>query len=105
MSVQTIIERKLLDSFDPRHLEVVNESHRHNVPSGSETHFRVTICSVRFENENLVRRHRLVNDSLAQELAGPVHALAIHALTPAEWLDREGRTAESPKCLGGSRAG
>lgn len=105
MSVQTDIERKLVENFTPRHLQVVNESYRHNVPRGSETHFRVTICSERFDNETLVRRHRLVHELLAEELAGPVHALALHALTPAEWQAREGHIAESPECLGGSRAG
>lgn len=105
MSIQTAMEQKLADALSPQHLEVVNESDRHNVAPGSETHFRVTVCSARFEDESLVRRHRLVNQALAEELAGPVHALAIHALTPAEWRSRGGAIAESPQCLGGGRAG
>lgn len=105
MSVEATIERKLTQAFSPQHLEVLNESHRHNVPRDSETHFRVTVCAESFEGCTLVGRHRLVNEALAEELAGPVHALAIHALTPGEWQARKGRTAESPRCLGGSRAG
>ncbi len=49
-----------------------------------DTHFRVRIVSASFEGKSLVVRHREVNAALQDELAGPVHALAIKALTPAE---------------------
>lgn len=104
MSVQSTIERKVAAGCRPLHLEVVNESAMHNVPPGSETHFRLTVVSEQFENRNLVARHRLLNEILTEELQGPVHALSLQALTPDEWFDRGGRVPESPPCLGGSAA-
>ena len=101
-TVQATIEARLRDAFAPAHLEVLNESGNHNVPPGSESHFRVTLVSEAFDGEKLIARHRAVNKALADELAGPVHALALHTYTPAEWAERGG-TPESPPCLGGGR--
>ena len=103
MSVQREIETRLAQAFEPSFLEVVNESHMHNVPPGSESHFKVTVVSERFADAALVARHRLVNAALSEQLAGPVHALALHTLTPDEWFERAGRVADSPQCLGGGR--
>lgn len=100
-SVQGVIERKLAESFDPAHLEVVNESGSHNVPPGSETHFKVVLVTEAFAGKTLVARHRLVNAALAAELAGPVHALAMHTYTRDEWQRRFGEAPLSPPCLGG----
>ena len=69
--VKDRIEQKLTDAFDPRHLEVVNESGNHNVPDGSETHFKVVIVSDEFEGKRLLARHRHVNETLATNLPGP----------------------------------
>ena len=102
MSVESAIREKLLAVFDPVHLEVENESRMHNVPPGSESHFKLVIASRHFEGERLLARHRLVNRTLADELAGPVHALAIHALTPEEWFEAAGASPDSPLCRGGS---
>jgi BolA family transcriptional regulator, general stress-responsive regulator len=102
MSVQASIERKLAAAFEPQHLEVHNESGGHHVPAGSETHFKVVVVSPLFEGERLLQRHRRVNDVLADELRGPVHALAIHTFTEAEWRARFGNAPLSPPC---ARAG
>jgi BolA protein len=104
MSTQQTIKDKLNREFDPVHLEVVNESHMHNVPEGSESHFKVTVVSGAFDGQQLVARHRSVNKVLSDELQGGVHALALHTLTPDEWFDRAGKVADSPPCLGGSKA-
>lgn len=104
-TAQARIEASLAAAFDPGHLQVVNESGNHNVPAGSETHFKVVIVSERFDGERLLARHRAVNAALAAELAGGVHALAMHTYTPAEWRARFGDAPMSPPCLGGdSRA-
>lgn len=103
MSVKQRIEQKLTSGLDPQHLEVVNESHMHNVPAGSESHFKVTVVSAGFEGKPLVARHRMVNALLAEELAGPVHALALHTYTPDEYFERAGRVPPSPPCQGGGR--
>lgn len=102
MTIQSIIESKLSSSFHIGHLDVVNESHMHNVAPGSESHFKVTIVSENFDNLILIKRHRLVNAALSEELQ-KIHALALHTLTPQEWLDRQGKVADSPHCRGGGK--
>jgi BolA protein len=102
------VARAILRSLDaaltPRHVEVVNESDQHSVPRGSESHFRVVVVSEAFDGKRLVARHRLVNKALAEQLSGPVHALAIQAFTPNEWTATiEHQPAQSPECLGGSK--
>jgi BolA protein len=104
MSVQERIEQKLATRFAPEHLEVINESGGHNVPPGSETHFKVVLVAPGFVGMRLLARHRLVNETLADELAGGVHALAIHTYTQEEWRDRFGEAPLSPPCLGGKAA-
>jgi len=101
MTIQSIIEQKLQQAFQPEFLEVVNESHTHNVPAGSESHFKVTVVSNAFEGQRLLGRHRLINKALSEELER-IHALAIHTLTPDEYFDKAGKVADSPQCLGGS---
>jgi BolA protein len=101
--MQRTIEEKLTTRFEPERLEVLDESANHNVPPGAESHFRVTVVSNVFGDQNLLARHRAINATLADELAGQVHALAIHAYTPQEWQARNG-SPESPPCLGGGKA-
>ena len=103
MSVQSTIEQKIQDALKPEFLEVINESHMHNVPPGSESHFKVVIISDEFEGERLVKRHQRVNEALAEELAGSVHALAIQTLTSEEWKEKGEKIMPSPECLGGSK--
>ena len=68
--VSTTISEKLNRTFDPIHMDILNESYMHNVPKGSETHFKVIIVSEKFkEMKNLIQRHRAVNDTLAEELS------------------------------------
>lgn len=93
-----------LQSLQPKFLEVINESYRHAVPEGSESHFKVTIVSDAFDGKTLVVRHRLVNTTLTQEIIRSIHALALHTLTPAEWQARNETACESPPCLSGSIA-
>lgn len=103
MAMQSQLERKLNDSFKPMHLEVINESYMHNVPEGSESHFKVVVVAEAFENQARLARHRLVNEAVAEELQGGIHAFSVNAMTPSEWFDKGGRSTESPPCLGGSR--
>lgn len=103
MSVRDTIVAKLEQAFSPAHLEVENESHGHNVPRGSETHFRVVIACSAFEGKRAVSRHQQVYAVLADELKGGVHALALHTYTPAEWAAQGGDAPASPACMGGSK--
>ena len=102
MSMQTTIEQKLAGEFDVDYLQVENESHMHNVAPGAESHFKVTIVSNAFDEQMLIKRHRMVNHILQQEMQ-QIHALALHTLTPLEWEARGGLVADSPKCRGGGK--
>jgi BolA family transcriptional regulator, general stress-responsive regulator len=101
MIVQQQIEQKLTQAFQPEYLQVLNESHNHNVPAGSESHFKVVIVAQQFTGKRLLQCHRAVNDVLAQELANDIHALAIHTYSPEQWQKQHGQAPLSPKCMGG----
>jgi BolA family transcriptional regulator, general stress-responsive regulator len=87
-TVQHTITNKLREAFTPESLDVIDESHLHEGHAGhrpgGETHFRIYIVSDAFEGKSRIERHRLINATLAAELAGPVHALAIKAQAPGE---------------------
>ena len=104
MTVQQSIQTKIAAALAPSHLEVVNESHMHSVPPGSESHFRVVVVSDRFAGLPLVRRHQTVNQILEGEFGDGLHALSMQTLTGAEWRDRGGQTRASPACHGGGKA-
>jgi BolA protein len=88
MRVEDLITRKLTEAFDPENLRVVDESHQHTGHAGhrpgGETHFRVYIVAEAFRGKSRIERHRMINDTLSSELAGGIHALAIHAAAPGE---------------------
>ena len=88
MGMQDIITTKLIAAFAPESLHVEDESCLHEGHAGhrpgGETHFRVYIVSRAFQGKSRVERHRMINATLASELAGSVHALAIHAQAPGE---------------------
>jgi stress-induced morphogen len=92
MTVAANIRDKLTSAFAPITLDVTDESARHSSHTGAtrddgsrgETHFHVRLVSALFEGMPRVERQRRVYAALAEELAGPVHALSLAALTPAE---------------------
>lgn len=102
MNTQDQIESKLNSLLNPTVLQVVNESNQHNVPPNSETHFKVVVVSEGFVGTRKVARHQQVYAALAEQLQGPVHALALHTYTPQEWSQKES-APDSPDCLGGSK--
>jgi BolA protein len=92
------MRKKLTEAFAPLVLEVMDESASHAGHAGAavhaakqggaatgigETHFSVTIVSAAFAGLNRVARQRAIYQVLAEELAGPVHALALKADAPA----------------------
>jgi len=85
MSVAQIINDTLVDALAPMHLDIINESSMHNVPANSETHFKVIVVSNSFTDNTLIQRHRTINKLLADQLAGPIHALSLHTHTENEW--------------------
>ena len=88
MTVAQTIETKLRAAFEPQRLAVIDESHLHAGHAGArpegETHFRIEVVSSEFLGKSRVDRQRMVNKVLQEELAGPVHALAMRTLAPDE---------------------
>lgn len=85
------MRNKLVAAFDPVELSLEDDSGRHaghhhhggiDAQEGGESHFNLTIVSRAFAGMGRVERQRAVNACLAEELAGPVHALSIKALAP-----------------------
>jgi len=103
MEIQQQIVQKLQEAFKPAELQVVNESNQHNVPAGSESHFKVVLVAGKFQHLREVARHQSVYKVLADELAGSVHALALHTYSPEEWHQRQESAPDSPACRGGSK--
>ena len=88
MRTVDLITKKLTEAFEPQSLKVADESHQHEGHAGSrpggQTHYRVYIVAEAFKGKTRIERHRMINEVLASELAGGVHALAIHAAAPGE---------------------
>lgn len=98
-SVENTIREKLDTEFTPTHLALLNESHMHAGPA-TNSHFKLILVSEAFADLSPVRRHQAIYRALAEELAGEVHALAMHLYTPMEWQDAEATYPDSPECAG-----
>ena len=87
-AVTETIRRKLEAAFTPAKLEVIDDSDKHAGHSGhregGESHFTVVIEAAAFEGVARVQRQRKVYGVLAEELAGPIHALSVKATAPGE---------------------
>ncbi|WP_269585175.1 BolA family protein [Roseibium sp. Sym1] len=99
MSTRQTITDKLTAAFQPSFLNVIDESENHRGHGGwregGETHFRVQIAAAAFEGLNRVARHRAINEVLADELAGGVHALALEIRSDNEPDPRAARVADA----------
>ena len=88
MRVSETITTKLKQAFTPESVDVVDESHLHAGHAGhrpgGQSHFRIYIVSQAFAGKSRIDRHRMINAVLADDLAGGIHALAIHASAPDE---------------------
>ena len=86
--VADAMKEKLAAAFSPSRIEVVDDSARHAGHSGAreggESHFTVTIQAAAFAGVGRLQRQRMVYAALAEELAGPVHALSVTVLAPGE---------------------
>ena len=103
MSIADVIEAKVIEALSPARLRIDNDSRQHAGPA-TDSHFRLVIVSDGFEGLNRVKRQRLVYGCLADELAGPVHALQLKCLTPSEYDAAEGDVSLiAPPCGGGGK--
>ena len=103
MSTKETIEIKIHRQLNPVLLSVENESHLHNVPADSETHYKVLVVAEAFDGKRQVQRHQLIYRIVSEELSAGVHALALHTYTPGEWHKKQ-TLRESPPCLGGGES-
>ncbi len=87
-AILATIRNKLSNAFQPSRLEVEDDSARHHghagATPGGESHFNVFIESAAFAGQGKVARQRMVYRALAEELAGPVHALSLRTRAPGE---------------------
>ena len=102
MKIQQQIEQTLQEAFTPVFLEVINESDGHNVPKGSESHFKVVIVSDDFVNTSRIQRHKMIYSVAATEVER-VHAFSVSAFDISEWSIKKGDVTQSPPCLGGEK--
>ena len=87
-AVAESLRAKLSAAFTPVMLQINDDSARHaghaGAREGGESHFNVVIEAAAFEGVPRVQRQRMIYAALADELAGPVHALSVKALSPGE---------------------
>ena len=90
MSAEQRMREKLMLGLSPTRLDIINESEMHaghrSSPGTGESHFRILIVSPAFAGKSRVDRHRIVNELLADELSGRIHALALKTYAPGEAL-------------------
>lgn len=98
--VAQAIEQKVKVALQPSHLELSNESHLHAGPR-TDSHFKLVMVADAFRGLSKVKRHQLVYRLLSAELAGPVHALALHLYSPEEWGEQV--VPASPLCAGANK--
>jgi len=87
-AVAESLKNKLTAAFSPTRLDLDDESSRHaghaGARPGGESHFKLVIEAAAFQGASRVQRQRMVYHALAEDLAGPVHALSVTALAPGE---------------------
>ena len=86
--VAELMKARLEAAFAPSRLEIVDDSENHRGNAGhregGESHFTVVIEAPAFAGLGRVERQRRINKVLAEDLAGPVHALSLRATAPGE---------------------
>lgn len=94
---QARMQALLQKQFTPQFIDLNNESHQHQVPQGSESHFKLTLVSTQFSGCSRVERHRLVNTLLLPEMNTGLHALSLALYSPEEWAKHPSKL-ETPPC-------
>ena len=98
--MEKIIENQIIeiinDKLSPSVLNIINESFMHNVPTGSESHFKLIVVSEVFKDLTNVKRHQLIYRTL-NEIMDEIHALSIHAFDEKEY-NANPVVIDSPNC-------
>ncbi len=100
ITIEQSIRNKVEQEWEIEKLILLNESHMHAGPAAN-SHFNLTLVSEVFAGKRPVARHQMLYKLLAEELAGEIHALALHLFTPEEWQQAGNMSEASPNCQGG----
>lgn len=95
--MQEKIENALKKNLNPEFIEVINESNKHNVPKGAESHFKLSIVSKEFTGLTKIKRHKIVYQILS-EIMNAIHALSLGLYTPEEWKLKAHISHSTPEC-------
>ena len=82
-----LITDRLIAVLSPESIEVIDEGHKHVGHAGAQSgkgHFELNIVAASFSDQNLVARHRMIYDALAELMDNEIHALSINAYAPEE---------------------
>jgi BolA protein len=86
MTIELLIEQKLLEAFSPLHLDITRNSFDFDLSGVEQSNIKVVIISSLFEGQRIHQRHKAINKVLAQELIEEISVLALHTYTEKEWL-------------------
>lgn len=88
MTVSERIQAKIIAALAPEFIELIDDSAAHrghtHAPEGGESHFNLTLVAAAFEGKSRLEQQRMINEILAEELAGPVHALSMRLSAPGD---------------------
>tara|TARA_B100001250_G_C19460780_1_gene640119 strand:+ start:220 stop:525 length:306 start_codon:yes stop_codon:yes gene_type:complete len=94
--IRNKIKESLIKDFKPTVLKIINESSMHNVPEGSESHFKVLIVSDGFKDIETLKRHKIIYKSL-DKIMNQIHALSINCFDENEYSENP-NILDSPNC-------
>ncbi len=96
MTVLDTLSQKLATQLEATHVDIVDNSWQHagHVAMADRdrleaTHLEMIVVSPRFEELNLLTRHRLVHETLKDAFVNHLHALSLKVYTPLEWQARQ----------------
>ena len=97
MNIKKELTKIIEKSFDVDTLKVIDESFKHKVPKGAQSHFKVIIISNDFIGKSQLERHKKVYLSV-HDLMQKIHALSLHTLTREE-VQEENLDFKTPDCV------
>jgi len=94
--IESTIKNLLIDKFNPSLLSITNESYMHNVPEGSESHFKIVLVSDSFKDISKIKQHQKIYKVLGK-LMNSIHALSIYSFDEMEY-ENNPVIIDSPNC-------
>ncbi len=92
MTIEDLITQKIVETLNPEHFELENQSHMHAGHAGDDgsgqTHFKLLVVSSIFDGCNRMQQHRLVYSAVGQLFPQGLHAFSMKTLTPSEYSQK-----------------